>query len=653
MKFRNIFKRIRKNNIISEEEVLKKIADELISQQKLADVEKELHDYTDNYISSANCDTNIVTKLSDCEDLIQKLQTVQSGDIRTGLYNFLKKLNECGCLEEVVGKVINYNELQSAESNKSKNFRVSKYIQERRNERAGYWLYRYLIAFQNIKIDHDNDFVTDLDGKPVLSEVAAEKITVGLLKKWQKAAKKLPSAFSNVGLPPKTTPEEIASMGYDDNAKNLISSIVTALHFQTFNLKERNVKKAKSSSPYISLFNGRNVYDKMRSLSDNCFEADLLRTAINSNESYTNTVSQYYKKRRRVIRTRLVLAGLGLVSIFRLNASDSNKKVVSPKNTSVIEYETQTNAQTQPDIEILSVSGKDSSEQLITESETIQYEEPVTEAPKALETELLTEQTLTDYGVQDAQTANRESLESINQTLAYYEDLYEAQDAVEESVDIPENTTLLTENPVSTSYIEEEPQVIEGNYMDESVSAPQTIIVGSGDTLAKIAREQLGDESRYKEIAELNGLQNPDELTIGQVLTIPSSTIKSELEGYKEQLVTLKEQLPQSSIVLDNEMSIGDCFSTTNHTIYQDEYSLCHGENGRPSYFQGTLPDMVKSYVMTDGKDIIQVKTMEEAAALMDMGYTVKGYAALNPTSQNVADVEGFFRSENVKKLSL
>ena len=648
MKF-NIFKRERKNTNI--DELLKQIADELISQKKLADIEKALHDYIDKYTSSLNPDADILSKLNDCEDLIQKLQTISSGDIRTGLYNFLKKLNECDCLEEVVEKVVNYKQPQSSETNESKSSKsfISNYREKRRNEKAGYWLYRYLIAFQNIKLDHDNDFENDFLGGRVLSKVAAEKVTVGLLKKWQKAAKKLPSAFSKVGLTSKTTAEEINNMQYDDDAKKLISSIVASLKFQAFDLNEREVKKAKSSSPYISLFKERNLRSKMQVLSSNCVEADLLREAMKNNDAYINVVAQYHKKRRRVIRTRFVLAGLGIASIFRLGVSNSSKKAVHPKNTTATQYESQTNTQVKPDIEILSVGGKDLTEQVTTE-----HKENVT-----IEPESLMQNNLENQPVQDSKVG----LDSMNQVLEYYEDVYEEQDTVlpEQSITLPEETDLTSEIEVTSNYVDEikteteenGKEIIEVNQGGNSKELNSQVTVQAGDTLAKIAREQLGDESRYKEIAELNGLQNPDEIEIGQVLTIPSTSLKSELEGYKEKLETLKEQLPQSSVVLDNEMSIGDCFSTTNHTIYSDEYSLCYGENGRPSYFQGTLPDMVKSYVMTDGKDIIQVKTMEEAAALMDMGYTVKGYAALNPTSQSVADVEGFFRSENVKKLSL
>jgi nucleoid-associated protein YgaU len=50
------------------------------------------------------------------------------------------------------------------------------------------------------------------------------------------------------------------------------------------------------------------------------------------------------------------------------------------------------------------------------------------------------------------------------------------------------------------------------------------ITVQKGDTLSKIAKEQLGSASRYPEIFEANKpmLKDPDEIFPGQVLRIPS-----------------------------------------------------------------------------------------------------------------------------------
>ena len=54
-----------------------------------------------------------------------------------------------------------------------------------------------------------------------------------------------------------------------------------------------------------------------------------------------------------------------------------------------------------------------------------------------------------------------------------------------------------------------------------SGSSGSTYTVQYGDTLSGIAKELLGDASRYKEIAALNGIDNPNVIKVGQVLKIP------------------------------------------------------------------------------------------------------------------------------------
>jgi nucleoid-associated protein YgaU len=53
--------------------------------------------------------------------------------------------------------------------------------------------------------------------------------------------------------------------------------------------------------------------------------------------------------------------------------------------------------------------------------------------------------------------------------------------------------------------------------------AARTYTVKAGDTLSKIAKEQLGDANAYMKIFEVNRdkLSNPDLIKPGQVLTLP------------------------------------------------------------------------------------------------------------------------------------
>lgn len=50
---------------------------------------------------------------------------------------------------------------------------------------------------------------------------------------------------------------------------------------------------------------------------------------------------------------------------------------------------------------------------------------------------------------------------------------------------------------------------------------PKTYKVVKGDTLSQIAKKYLGDSSRYKEIAKLNKISNPNLIYVGQVIKLP------------------------------------------------------------------------------------------------------------------------------------
>ncbi|NLK38383.1 MAG: LysM peptidoglycan-binding domain-containing protein [Epulopiscium sp.] len=53
--------------------------------------------------------------------------------------------------------------------------------------------------------------------------------------------------------------------------------------------------------------------------------------------------------------------------------------------------------------------------------------------------------------------------------------------------------------------------------------APSTYTVKKGDTLWKICKSQLGDGSKYSEIAKLNGISNPNKIYPGQVIKLGTS----------------------------------------------------------------------------------------------------------------------------------
>jgi LysM repeat protein len=50
----------------------------------------------------------------------------------------------------------------------------------------------------------------------------------------------------------------------------------------------------------------------------------------------------------------------------------------------------------------------------------------------------------------------------------------------------------------------------------------RSYVVKKGDTLARIAKTQLGDAKLFQEIADLNGLRDPSRIAVGQRLEIPT-----------------------------------------------------------------------------------------------------------------------------------
>ena len=69
---------------------------------------------------------------------------------------------------------------------------------------------------------------------------------------------------------------------------------------------------------------------------------------------------------------------------------------------------------------------------------------------------------------------------------------------------------------------EAEAEVAPAASEEPAAPEPKTFTVVSGDTLFAIAEKFLGDGNRYPEIAKASGVDNPDLIVPGQVLTIPA-----------------------------------------------------------------------------------------------------------------------------------
>ncbi|MGO9437410.1 MAG: LysM peptidoglycan-binding domain-containing protein [Terracidiphilus sp.] len=54
-----------------------------------------------------------------------------------------------------------------------------------------------------------------------------------------------------------------------------------------------------------------------------------------------------------------------------------------------------------------------------------------------------------------------------------------------------------------------------------SGAAEQPYTIQSGDNLSKIAKRFYGEASKYSEVAQANGIEDPDRIQVGQDLTLP------------------------------------------------------------------------------------------------------------------------------------
>ncbi|NRB39366.1 MAG: LysM peptidoglycan-binding domain-containing protein [Pseudomonadales bacterium] len=74
-----------------------------------------------------------------------------------------------------------------------------------------------------------------------------------------------------------------------------------------------------------------------------------------------------------------------------------------------------------------------------------------------------------------------------------------------------------------------------------------TYTIKSGDTLGKIAAEQLGSASRYQELADFNNIADANKISVGQVINIP---------GKQPETKTAVEETVASNNSDDNDFSL-------------------------------------------------------------------------------------------------
>jgi nucleoid-associated protein YgaU len=91
---------------------------------------------------------------------------------------------------------------------------------------------------------------------------------------------------------------------------------------------------------------------------------------------------------------------------------------------------------------------------------------------------------------------------------------YETEKTTETLELVPVETKI----PETTEELQTEPETQEAT---ETMAKPETYTVRLGDTLIGISKKIYGSESMVNEIAELNDIENTDEIHEGQKLLLP------------------------------------------------------------------------------------------------------------------------------------
>ena len=120
---------------------------------------------------------------------------------------------------------------------------------------------------------------------------------------------------------------------------------------------------------------------------------------------------------------------------------------------------------------------------------------------------------LSDGVVVEELPGNVETRLPVEETL----EISAAEEPVEEEP-AAEKTAAVEETSPAETVQEENMQEEE---VVETVSTPETYVVQAGDTLAKISREQYGNDDMIDSICELNGIENGDYIQVGETILLP------------------------------------------------------------------------------------------------------------------------------------
>jgi LysM repeat protein len=132
---------------------------------------------------------------------------------------------------------------------------------------------------------------------------------------------------------------------------------------------------------------------------------------------------------------------------------------------------------------------------------------------------------------------------------------------------------------------------------EQSEQSEKTYVVKNGDTLSSISKKLLNDINRWREIQNLNNIENPDVIKPGQTLKIPSSTMVD-----KPKAVPQAPAVPQSALL----------------DALKEEISKTEGNYG--SYNKGTAGDTPVAAIDITKLTIGQIMNLQENRSLFAVG---------------------------------
>lgn len=157
----------------------------------------------------------------------------------------------------------------------------------------------------------------------------------------------------------------------------------------------------------------------------------------------------------------------------------------------------------------------------------------------------------------------------------------------------------------------------------------ETYTVKRGDTLSEIAQTYLGDASKYKQLAAINNIQNPDLIYVGQVLKLSNDGGTSGETTSDEKTVTITQFGLQSDI--DNVLFVtwtwGKYLTTLEYEVRWDYYTNNHTWFGGTSSTT-TTKDRFSTYNIPSNAKIVRVRIRPISAKKKEGGKEVTHWDA-------------------------